>query len=187
MAVVVGVCLLTPSASTAAGKAEARPDLTVKLLSANGSGCPRGSSPPVVADVLPTGVVAVRYGNFVVTGGDYKTCVVVVNLATTAAWTYTIPSVENRVWADLDTGGTARLGTSMWFTGFAWTLRDNKQIAGPLNNYWRAGTAHEQQTWAPCGQSVNLAIAETVRVAEAPSNTASLITTTLDPPTWKRC
>lgn len=187
MAMVVGVALLMPSASTAASKAEGRPDLTVKLLSANGSGCPRGSVPPVTADVLPTGAVAVRYGNFVVAGGDYRTCVVVVNVATTADWTYMIPSVENRVWVELDAGGTARLGTSMWFTGFDWTVKDNKQVAGPLNNYWRTSNAPQRPMWAPCGQSVNLAIAETVRVAEASSNTASLITTTLDPPTWRKC
>ena len=187
MAVVVGISLLVPSASTAASTAEARPDLTVKLLSANGSGCPGGSTPPVAADVQPTGAVAVRYGNFVVSGGDYRTCVVVVNVATTADWTYMIPSVENRAWVELDASGTARLATSMWFTGFDWTVKDNKQVAGPLNNYWWTSAAPEQPTWAPCGESVNLAIAETVRVAGASSNTASLITTTLSPPTWRRC
>jgi hypothetical protein len=187
VAMVVGISLLAPVASMAASAPEVRPDLTVHLLSANGSGCPSGSTRPVAADVQPTGAVTVRYLNFVVSGGDYRTCVVVVNVATTAGWTYMIPSVENRAWAKLDAGGTATLATSMWFTGFDWTVKDNKQVAGPLNNYWATSAAPEQPTWAPCGESVNLAIAETVRVAETSSNTASLVTTSLNPPTWRRC
>ena len=187
VATVVGISLLIPLAAMAASAPEERPDLTVRLLSANGSGCPGGSTPPVAAEVQPTGAVTVRYGNFVVAGGDYRTCVVVVNVATPAGWTYLIPSVENRAWAKLDASGTARLATSMWFTGFDWTVNDNKQVAGPLSNYWRTSVVPERPTWAPCGGSVNLAIAETVRVAGASSNTASLITTTLNPPTWRQC
>jgi len=183
----VGIALLIPLGAMAVGAPERRPDRTVALLSANGSGCPRGSTPPVAAIVQPTGAITVRYRNFVVSGGDYRTCLVVVNVATTAGWTWLIPAVENRAWAKLGASGTARLATSMWFTGFESTVQDDKQVAGPFDNYWVTSVARKQPAWAPCGKSVNLTIAETVRVTEASSDTASLLTTTLDPPSWRRC
>jgi len=187
LAIAVGISLLTPFAAMAASAPKERPELVFKGLSANGSGCPGGSSRPVMAEQQPTGALTVEYGNFVVSGGDYRSCTVAVSLATTPGWTYLIPSLENRAWVELDAGATARVSTAVWLTGFAWTMKDDKRIAGPLNNYWASTAAPEQPMWAPCGESVNLVIAETVRVAAPPSNSASLVTTTLAAPTWKQC
>jgi hypothetical protein len=187
-ALVVGISLLLPSSSTAAGAPDGRPTLVVRLLSANGSGCRGGgSTPPAAAEMQPTGAFAVRYRDFVVSGGDYRTCTVVVSVTTTAGWTYLVPSVRNQARVALGPSGTAQLATSMWFTGFDWTLTDDKQVTGPFNSYWETSAAAERPAWAPCGESVNLAIAETIRVAAAPSNSASLVTTTLGPPQWRRC
>jgi len=187
VAVAVGISLLTPFAAMAASAPKERPELMFKGLTAIGSGCPGGTARPVMAEMQPTGALTVEYGNFVVSGGDYRTCTVAVSLAATPGWTYLIPSLENRAWVELDAGGTARIATAMWLTGFPWTMKDDKRIAGPLNNYWGTNAAPEQPMWAPCGESLNLVIAETVRVAATSSNTANLVTTTLAAPTWRQC
>jgi hypothetical protein len=186
-AVAVGISLLAPAASTAAGAPERQPRLAVRLLSANGSGCRVGSTSPLMAEVQPSGAVTVRYRHFAVPGGDYRTCVLVLGVSTMAGWTYRIPAVRSRARAELDASGTAGLATNVWLTGLDWTVNGEEHVAGPFNNYWDTSATPERPTWAPCGQSVNLTIAETVRVAQPPSNTASLLTTTLDPPQWRRC
>jgi hypothetical protein len=187
MAVVVGISLLAPAVSTAAGAPGPQPRLAVRLLSANGSGCRAGSTSPQTAEVQPSGAVTVRYRHFAVTGGDYRTCVLVLQVSTMAGWTYRIPSVRSRAKAVLDASGTARLATNVWLTGFDWTVNGEEQVAGPFNDYWDTSAAPERATWAPCGQPANLTIAETVRVTQSPSNTANLLTTTLNPPQWRRC
>jgi hypothetical protein len=184
MAMVVGISsLFIPPASTTAKAPEKGPALTIRVLSANGSGCPGGA----VADVQPTGAVMVGYRNFAVSGGDYRSCVVMASVATPAGWTYLIPSVRNRVLAKLGASGSAAVSTNMWFTGFAWTVTDDKQVDGPLDGYWTTIATPGQPLWAPCGESLNLAVAETVRVTGAPVNGATLVSTTLNPPNWKRC
>jgi hypothetical protein len=127
-----------------------------------------------------------RYTKFVVSGGDYRSCTVSVK-AGAAGWTFLIPSVRSRARVKLGAGGTARLMTNMWFTGFPSTTRADKQIAGPFDNSWGITTTPERPRWAPCGASVNLSIAQTLRVAGASSNTARLLTMTVTPPKWKKC
>jgi hypothetical protein len=187
VAVVAGISLLAPAVSTAAGAPERQPRLAVRLLSANGSGCRAGSASSPTAEVQPSGAVTVRYRHFAVSGGDYRSCVLVLEVPAMAGWTYRVPSVRSRARAQLDASGTAGLATNMWFTGFDSTVTGEDQVAGPFNNYWDTGATPGRPTWAPCGASANLTIAETVRVARPPSNTASLLTTTLDPPQWRRC
>jgi hypothetical protein len=186
-ATVAGVSLLVPASSAAASPAEARPELAVQLLGANGSGCPGGSGSAATADVQANGSVTIRYQNFTVSGGDYKSCVVTVSVSSPAGWTYTIPSVENRAWVEQDATGNTKLATNMWFTGYDWTARDNKHVTGALSNYWVTTASPEADAWAPCGESVNLTVAETLRVTGTASNTSSLLTTTLNPPAWKQC
>jgi hypothetical protein len=187
-AAVVGISLLIPTSSAAASPSEERPELTVKLLGANGSGCPASEPAPAAsADVQANGSVTVKYRNFTVTGGDYKTCVVTVGVTTPAGWTYSIPSIENRAWLELGPGGNTKLATNSWFTGYDWTVRNSDHVAGPISNYWSTTATPATQTWAPCGESVNLTIAETLRVTGLASNTASLLTTTLNPPAWRQC
>jgi hypothetical protein len=186
MAAVAGISLLVQSASTAASAPARQPDLIVQVLSVNGSGCPAGSADVTPAG-QPAGLSTVRYRNFVVAGGDYRSCVLTLSIAAPAGWTYLIPSVEYRARLKLGASATAGLATNMWLTGFDWTVHDDKQVAGPLDNLWTTTGAPGQPMWAPCGESVNLTVAETVRVTGAPSDTARLMTTTLNPPKLKAC
>jgi uncharacterized protein DUF4360 len=190
VAALVGTSLLVPPSSSADPRPPRKqPQLTVKLLNANGSGCRRdtAATPPVDALVLPSGAVAVRYRGFAVSGNDYKSCVLFISVATPAGWTYLIPSVANQAAVTLDAGATANLSTALWFTGLDWTVRDTKDTAGPQAGAWNTSVVPRQAAWAPCGTSVNLTIAETMRVAGGPASTASLVATTLGLPKWRRC
>jgi hypothetical protein len=188
VATLVGTSLLAPSTSTRPHPPRTQPQLTVKLLSANGSGCRRGTTaPPVDALVLPSGAVAVRYRGFSVSGNDYKSCVLFASVATPAGWTYLIPSVANQAAVTLDATATASLSTAMWFTGVDWTVRETKKATGPQAGAWNTSVVPRPAAWAPCGTSVNLAIAETMRVAGSPANSAGLAATTFGPPKWRRC
>ena len=188
VATLVGTSLFVPSASADPGSPRTQPQLTVKLLNANGSGCRHTTTTmPVDAQVLPSGAVAVRYRGFAVSGNDYKSCVLMASVATPAGWTYLIPSVANQAAVTLGSSATATLSTNMWFTGLDWTVHDTKNAAGPRTGAWNTSVVPSRTAWAPCGTSVNLSIAETVRVAGSLASTASLVSTSLGVPKWRRC
>jgi hypothetical protein len=184
----VSTSLLAPSAPAGPRPPRTQPQLTVKLLNANGSGCRTDATTPAVrAVVLPSGAVTARYRGFTVSGTDYKNCVLFVSVATPAGWTYLIPSVADQATVTLDASATATLSTAMWFTGLSWTVRDTKKVMGPQVGAWNTSAVPRPAAWAPCGTSVNLAITETVRIAGSPSSTVRLMATTFGPPKWRRC
>ncbi|MBB4748747.1 DUF4360 domain-containing protein [Actinoplanes lobatus] len=185
----VGTSLFVPSASASPLPPGTQPQLTVKLLNANGSGCRHGAGTklPVDAHVLPSGAVMVRYRGFSVSGNDYKSCVLFASVATPAGWTYQIPAVDNQAVVSLDATETASLSTAMWFTGLKWTVRDTEKVVGPKTGAWNTSAVPRPAAWAPCGTSVNVSVAETMRVAGSSTSTAGLVATTFDPPKWRRC
>jgi len=188
MAVVaIGTALLAAPAPSAAVAAAAPPDFTVTILTANGSGCPLAQPSSVTSEVLPGGETTLRYRDFTVVGDDYRTCVVIVTVAASAGWTYAIPSVENVAWVDLSAGASVKLQTHAWFTGIDWTVTDVQKNYGPLNNFWETTSTPETPQWAPCDESLNLSIAETVRVVGPPTDTTTLVSTTMLRPMWKQC
>jgi hypothetical protein len=185
---IVSTSLLAPSVPAGPRHPRTQPQLIVKLLHANGSGCPADAATPAVsAAVLPSGAVTTRYRGFTVSGTDYRSCVLFVSVATPAGWTYLIPSVANQATVTLDASASATLSTAMWFTGLSWTVRDTKKATGAQAGAWNTAAVPTQATWAPCGTSVNLAISETMRVAGSPGSTVRLLATTFGPPKWKRC
>jgi hypothetical protein len=184
----VGTSLLTPAVAADPSPPRTQPQLTVKLLNANGSGCrPDATSPAVRAVVLPSGAVTVRYRGFAVSGIDYKSCVLFVSVSTPAGWTYLIPSVTNQATVALDAPASATLSTAMWFTGLSWTVRDTKKVLGPQAGAWNTSAVPRPPAWAPCGTPVNLAISETMRIADGPTSSARLVATTFGPAKWRRC
>lgn len=181
------VSLLTSSAPSSAAEPGTAPDLTIQLLSANGSGCPADSPTKVTADVRSGGAITVKYPDFTVSGRDYATCVVVLGVAVPEGWTYAVPSIENLAWLELAGDGSARLQTNAWFTGFSWTVSDDNKVSGPFYNYWETMGTPDEMLWAPCGASFNLNVAETMRVTGSSANSATLISTTVLRPNWRQC
>jgi hypothetical protein len=107
--------LLAPSAAAARAPL-ADPVVTVQVMSVNGSGCPAGSS--VTTNVPDLTAFTISFSQFKVQGGNYKNCVVIVNVAVPSGWTYAVYEVDNRGYGFLGVGASARIVMNPWFTGY---------------------------------------------------------------------
>lgn len=189
MAVVIAMSLLIPLASPASAALAADPIVTLRILSANGSGCPVGSS--VSATVPSQEAFTVSYSQFRVLGGDYKNCLVTMQVTAPAGWTYAVYSVDNRGYGVLDTGARARIQNNSWFTGFAWTLTSDGTVNGPFDDFWQT-TNSGPLLFAPCNRSTNINVNSTVRVTGPNTSSMELFATDVRASIiyhleWKRC
>ncbi|MEU8237679.1 DUF4360 domain-containing protein [Actinoplanes missouriensis] len=180
----VGTSLLVPASSASSVPPRADPQLTISVLNAFGSGCP-GKTTSV--EPLPSGSFTLRYRGFSVAGNDYKSCRLIARVKAASGWSFSLPSVTNQATVALDGTATATVITAMWFTGFPWTVRDVKKTKGPLTGAWNTSAAPRKAAWSPCGASVDLSVAETVRVTGSRTSKASLVATTFGLPKWRRC
>jgi hypothetical protein len=191
-AAIVGAALLAvliPSAAQARGPV-ADPVVTLKVQSVNGSGCPTGSS--VTTNVPDQTAFTVSFSQFKVGGGEYRNCVLIVNVAVPAGWTYAVYRVDNRGYGALDRGATGRILTTTWFTGFPWTLKIDQSFTGPFDDFWQAGAEAPNVTYAPCGASYNLTLNDTLRVTGPPTSSMELFAQDVRVSTifylrWKTC
>jgi len=189
IAAVIAVALFVPFASSAAAARAADPVVTLRILSANGSGCPAGSS--VSATVPSQEAFTVSYSQFKVLGGDYKNCLLTMQVTPPAGWTYAVYSVDNRGYAILDAGARARIQNNSWFTGFSWTLTTDGTINGPYDDFWQTTNAGPL-LFAPCNRSANLNINSTVRVSGPNTSSMELFATDVRASIiyhlqWRRC
>jgi hypothetical protein len=183
--------LLGPLAPTAAhASTAAEPKITLQVLSAFGGGCPAGTT-----DAVPNAdntAFSLAYSVFRVYGGDYKSCRVAVRVAVPAGWTYAVYSVVNRVTPDLSATGSARLQMNAWFTGFPWNASDDHAVNGPRTGLWTSTSTADVLTYAPCNESFDLNVNDTLRVSGPKSDSAELIDTDVRASTvfnlvWKKC
>jgi hypothetical protein len=189
-AAMVGLSVLGPLAPTAAHAAPAPPQITLKVLSAFGSGCPAGTT-----DVVPNAdntAFSLAYSEFRVYGGDYKSCRVAIRVGVPAGWTYAVVSVVNRVTPNLSGKGSARLQMNAWFTGFPWNASDDHSVSGPKTKLWTSTSTADVLTYAPCDDSADLSVNDTLRISGPATDSAELIDTDARASTvfnlvWKKC
>jgi len=192
MAAVLGVSLLTPLVPSAA---EARtpvalPYVTVHVQNVIGSGCPNGSS--VGTGVPDQTAFTLSFSQFRVNGGNYKSCVVLINVSVPAGWTYAVYEVNNRGYGVLGAGASGRIVMNSWFTGFPWTLTADQTFRGPFDDFWQTTSAASALTYAPCGASAYLSLTNTLRVAGPATSSMELFAQDLRVSTtfhlqWRRC
>jgi hypothetical protein len=166
------------------------PYVTVHVDSVNGSGCPTGSS--VVTEVPDQTAFTLSFSQFRTYGGNYKSCVVSINVAVPAGWTYAVYEVDNRGYGLLDAGASGRLVMNSWFTGFPWTLRADQTFKGPLDDIWQTTSTAPSLTYSPCGASANLTLNNTLRVAGPSTSSMELFAQDLRVSTvfhlrWRLC
>lgn len=190
-AALAGMSLLGPlTAAPAQAAPAAAPPITLQVLSAFGSGCPAGTT-----DAVPNAdntAFSLAYSQFRVYGGDYKSCRVVIRVAVPAGWTYAVYSVINRVTPNLFANSSARLQMNAWFTGYAWNASADNSVSGPRTTLWTSTSAPAVLTYAPCDQSFDLNVNDTLRINGSTTNSAELIDTDVRASTifnlvWKRC
>lgn len=194
-AAAVGMSLLMPFAPSTANAAAAQTatpaaNITLQVMSAFGSGCPTGTTDAV--STADNTAFSLAYSQFRVYGGDYKNCRVVVRVAVPRGWTYAVYSVINRVTPDLAVGASARLQMNAWFTGYPWNASADNSINGPRTSLWTTVSAPAILTYAPCNESFDLNVNNTLRISGPSASSAELIDTDLRVSTvfnlvWKQC
>jgi len=191
-AVILAGALLGPLLPTAAQAAPGPPApvITLKVLGAFGSGCPKDTT-----DAQPTAdntAFSLAYSAFRVYGNDYKSCKVSVRVAVPQGWTYAVTSVVNRVTPNLDKQSSAKLQMNAWFTGSPWNASADNSISGPNTALWTTASSAAVLVYAPCNQSFDLNVNNTLRVNGNASSSAELIDTDTHASTifnlsWKKC
>jgi hypothetical protein len=188
-AVGIAMSLLVP-ATASADEVMASHDIKLQLQTANGTGCPAGST--AVAPVEGGDAFTVTYSAFKVTGGDYKNCQLVVKVKVPAGYTYAIYSVDNRGYALLDKGASGKLQMTSYFTGNAWTLNATRTIQGSFDDFWQTSNSADVLHWAPCNSDRFLNINNTVRVDGPKTSSMTMSSTDASVSTvfhlrWKAC
>ncbi|GAA0442060.1 hypothetical protein Aca07nite_31000 [Actinoplanes capillaceus] len=190
-AVLAGALLgaLLPAAAQAAPAAP--PKITLKVQGAFGSGCP-GKDTTLAQHTEDGTAFSLAYSEFRVHGDDYKNCKVMVRVSVPQGWTYAVTSVINRVTPDLDGNSSARLQMNAWFTGTPWNASADDSINGPNTKLWTTASAADTLIYAPCNESLDLNVNNTLRVEGDTKNSAELIDTdskasTIFNLSWKQC
>lgn len=197
-----GTCATMASASPPASP---KVNMTVAVVAANGSGCPRGTADVVAS---PDGkAFTVTYSRFTAQVGkgakpiDFrKNCQLALNVRVPQGYTYAIAGVDHRGFVSLARGATATQTALYYFQGERRTGRIRHSFAGPAGRDWQRSDniAVRALSFLPCGQRRNLNLNTELRVSAGRSNprrTTSLITMdstdghvdTVYHVAWKKC
>ena len=131
------------------------PHFSVKLIAANGSGCPSGSA--AVRQVNST-ELRISYRSFSAADGpsvppleNRENCLLALQVSVPSGWTYGIAGVGYRGFAWLDRGARGIVTTSYYLAGQPWTIHQSHTIYGPRSNYNYAFSDYMGVVkWAPC-------------------------------------
>jgi hypothetical protein len=184
--------------------AESPGQITLDVVSVNGSGCPPGTANVAV---LPDGTgFRVTYRDFIARAGGNadlvefrKNCQINVLVHVPQGFTFAIASADYRGRARLEAGATALQRTNYYFQGSPDNNYSDHSFAGPLSAVWqtRDETPVAELVWAPCGVYRGLNVNTELRVNEGTLNanktsTMSMRTTDGNVDTivhfhWKQC
>ncbi|MGW0521958.1 DUF4360 domain-containing protein [Crossiella sp. NPDC003009] len=184
----------------------APPDrVTVEVITANGSGCPPGTSAVAVAHDKTA---------FTVTYSDYlaqvgvgakptdvrKNCQLALRIHYPQGFSYAIQKADYRGYANLQAGARGLQRANYYFQGMSATESRSHWFNGPYSDSWQATDTSEgpNLVYAPCGETRNLNVNTELRVqagSSNPSTTTSFMTMdstdgsirTTYHFSWKRC
>jgi hypothetical protein len=189
--------------SAGAPPADAPPGrVPVAIVTANGSGCPSGTTEIDVADDNST--FAVIHRSFVAKAGagaevtDFrKNCQLVLDVNAPPGYTYGIVRADYRGYVNLQTGATALQRANYYFQGMSATEYRSHPFRGPLRDEWRTTDTVDPGSvvYAPCGENRYFNINTELRVYADPKAATSWIS--MDSPdrnpnsryhfVWRRC
>jgi hypothetical protein len=158
---------VAPMPAIAAATADA-PSFTVRLLTANGSGCPVGST---AVSQLSRSEFTVTYDQYTASsGGDAspldfrKNCQLDTRVGIPAGWTVGVSEVDYRGYAHLGRDARGTVGASYYFAGLPGTARQGHRIRGATDRDYEFDDRADVVTWAPCRTAVGLNINTELRV-----------------------
>jgi uncharacterized protein DUF4360 len=176
------VAALLFSAIIPTGTAEFAPDITVDVVTVNGSGCPAGTAS--VAPSTDGKSFRVSFSDFLAQSGpgakptDFrKNCQLSLRVSNTGGRTYGISRITYRGFADLTAGAQGLQRSSYYFSGQSQTTRLSHTFTGPFSDNWETsdGSANGDIVYAPCGENRNLNINSELRVTSGSSGASNFM------------
>lgn len=202
-ATVVGALasVIAPAATASAAKPR---QMAIEVVSANGSGCPRGS-----ADVTASPdnkAFTVTYSQFTAQVGpgskaiDFrKNCQLALNVRVPQGFTYAITSTDYRGFAHLERGASAYQSANYYFQGERQNSRVRHNFAGPMDGDWQRTekVGIRALSFLPCGEERYLNVNTELRVNRGWSSSRKNSMLTMDSTdgnidtvyhlAWKKC
>jgi len=176
--------------------------ITVDVVTVNGSGCPIGTAAVAVAD--DNTAFTVTYSDYTAQAGAgstptqfRKNCQLNVRVHYPQGFTFGIAKADYRGFASLPRGAKGVQRASYYFSGSSSTTTSTHNITGPKSDNWQFTdqTDVAEIVFAPCGMVRNVNVNSEVRAFTNSSNEASFVSmdstdgsvNTRYQFAWKRC
>jgi hypothetical protein len=177
-------------------------EITVDVVTVNGSGCPAGTAAVAVADDKTA--FTVTYSDYTAQAGsgsaptDFrKNCQLNLRVHYPQGFTFGIAKADYRGFASLPRGAKGQQRASYYFSGSSSTGTKSHDIAGPKVDNWQFTDSTEvaEIVYAPCGMVRNLNVNTEVRAFTNSSNQPAFVSmdstdgsvNTRYQFAWKRC
>jgi len=193
--------VVAPAAAVSA--APPRP-MVIDVVSANGSGCPRGTAQ--VTASRDNKAFTVTYSQFTAQVGpdskpiDFrKNCQLALNVRVPQGFTYAIAGTDYRGFAHLERGASAYESANYYFQGDRQNSRIRHNFTGPLDGDWLRSdkVGIRSLSFRPCGQQRYLNVNTELRVNKGSSSSRKTSMLTMDSTdgnidtvyhlAWKKC
>lgn len=154
--------------------------ITIDVVTVNGSGCPLGTA--AVAVSPDNKAFTVTYSEYLAQVGvgskptDFrKNCQLNVKVHVPQGFSYAIAQADYRGFAHLVKGSTATQRAGYYFQGTSPTVLTSHPFSGPLEDNWQTTDVVEVAAlvYSPCGEQRNLNINTELRVNAGTSNQAT--------------
>lgn len=152
--------------------------MEIKVVTVNGSGCPRNTA--AVAVSPDNTAFTVTYSQYIAQVGvgaratdARKNCQLNLQVFVPQGFTYAIAQADYRGYAQLHDGATAIQRANYYFQGHSQTVYRQHEFAGPIDDYWQTTDVTEVAAlvFAPCGEQRLFNINTELRVSKGTSDT----------------
>ncbi|MCA2213296.1 DUF4360 domain-containing protein [Jidongwangia harbinensis] len=159
--------------------------ITIDVITVNGSGCPAGTTAVAVAP--DNTAFTVTYSEYFAQVGvgsvpnqARRNCQLAVDVHVPGGFTYAISKTDYRGYGSLAKGASATQMARYYFQGQSPTSYASHAFRGPFDDNWQTSDEVEiaSQSWYPCGEQRYLNINTELRVAAGTSdvkNTTSVM------------
>ncbi|MEV6345253.1 DUF4360 domain-containing protein [Actinoplanes sp. NPDC051851] len=178
--------------------------MVIDVVSANGSGCPLGTTAVTVSP--DSKAFTVTYSEFTAQVGAgakptsfRKNCQLGLNVHVPHGYTYAITSTDYRGFAHLERGATATQTSFYYFQGESTTTRSRHTFAGPIDGNWQRTdvVGVGSLSFLPCGEQRYLNVNTELRAGVGRSDKRKTSFITMDSTdgkldtvyhvAWKKC
>ena len=151
--------------------------MIIDVVSANGSGCKKGTA--VVAVAPDNTAFTIAYSDYLALVGpdagptDFrKNCQISLDIKVPSGFTYAIAGTDHRGFAKLARGAVAHEATNYYFQGNSQTVRLKHNFQGPFDNNWQRtdNVGIASLSFRPCGERRYLNINTELQVGRGSSS-----------------